>query len=112
VRGTIPVLKERVVVFSTPGQDGYGRHNVGKSSGEFTLQVTKYGTKANVRTWEHNILGLVGNTARITIANDLGDSNANCSVVDAGQPFTQPAVNSAAGYEVKSTIVLSCIVEA
>jgi len=112
VRGTIPTLKERVVVFTSPGQDGYGRHNVGKSSGEFTLVIEKYGTNAQVNTWEQSIAALVGNAARITIVTDRGQSNANCAISDMGQPQVRPAVNSYLGTEVMSTIVLSCIVEA
>jgi len=112
VRGMIPTLKERVIVYTQPGQDGYGRHNVGKSVGEFTLRIVKHGSVAGVETWEQSICALVGNSSRITIANDIGQSNTNCSVIEAGQAVIEPAVNTALGYVVRGTMVLSCIVEA
>ena len=112
VRGTIPPVRETVSIFKVPGQDGYGRQNLGKSTGEFTVVAELLGTQAAIDTWIAAICALKGNAAQITITNDLGQTSANCAIAEVGQPRVVPARNDAQGYEVKCFIPLECIREA
>lgn len=90
IRGEAPLPKQRVMLWQTPGVDGYGAQCLGLGDSEFQFVCVKYGTRVALGQWAAEIQTLQGRL--VVVVNDWGTTYLRCLALRIGRPRYSPAL--------------------
>ena len=108
VIGTLPVPKMRLAVWTVPGIDGYGAHDLGLQDQPFEVLAVSYDTNDNVHAWKASLDGLQGTIQSIT--DDHGETTANCLIIEVGLAKIEAALGD--GFDQRAEIPIRGVVRA